>query len=204
MKRPLVAGLCAGESVLPDVKNRQGERSLLGVGGVHTGTTNEDTMHIDRRTMLAGTVAVAAAGAASGTRTVWAFDRNMTGATMTEQTNPLQTVLAYHEAWSNHDMDRAMRYIAENIICDAPAGRIEGAEAYRAFMGPFVKMLKSTKLLAAFGDDATAMIMYDTQTALVESGPGAEWLTIKNGKIVYSRFIFDRLPFEEARRKAQR
>jgi hypothetical protein len=34
-------------------------------------------MHIDRRTMLAGTVAVAAAGAASGTRTVWAFDRNM-------------------------------------------------------------------------------------------------------------------------------
>jgi limonene-1,2-epoxide hydrolase len=161
-------------------------------------------MHIDRRTMLAGTVAVAAAGAASGTRTVWAFDRNMTGATMTEQTNPLQTVLAYHEAWSNHDMDRAMRYIAENIRCDAPAGRIEGAEAYRAFMGPFVKMLKSTKLLAAFGDDATAMIMYDTQTALVESGPGAEWLTIKNGKIVYSRFIFDRLPFEEARRKAQR
>ena len=161
-------------------------------------------MHIDRRTMLAGSVAVAAAGAASGTRTVWAFDRNMTGATMTEQTNPLQTVLAYHEAWSNHDMDRAMRYIAENIICDAPAGRIEGAEAYRAFMGPFVKMLKSTKLLAAFGDDATAMIMYDTQTALVESGPGAEWLTIKNGKIVYSRFIFDRLPFDEARRNAQR
>ena len=101
-------------------------------------------------------------------------------------------------------MDRAMTYIAENIICDAPAGRIEGAEAYRAFMGPFVKMLKSTKLLAAFGDDATAMIMYDTQTALVESGPGAEWLTIKNGKIVYSRFIFDRLPFEEARRKPQR
>ena len=44
-------------------------------------------MHIDRRTMLAGTVAVAVAGAASGTRTVWAFDRNMTGATMTEQTN---------------------------------------------------------------------------------------------------------------------
>jgi hypothetical protein len=97
-----------------------------------------------------------------------------------------------------------MTYIAENIICDAPAGRIESAEAYRAFMGPFVKMLKSTKLLAAFGDDTTAMIMYDTQTALVESGPGAEWLTIKNGKIAYNRFIFDRLPFEEARRKAQR
>src|SRR5437868_3041260 len=83
----------------------------------------------------------------------------------------------------------------------ATAGRIEGAEAYRAFMTPFVGMLKGTKLLAAFGDGTTAMIMYDTQTALVESGPGAELLTIKDGKIVHSRFIFDRLPFEEARRK---
>jgi limonene-1,2-epoxide hydrolase len=153
--------------------------------------------------MPAGAVTLSATGAASVARTVWAFDSNMTGATMTEQTTPLQIVLAYHQAWSNRDMDRAMTYIAEDIICDAPAGRIEGAEAYRAFMGPFVKMLKSTKLLAAFGDDATAMIMYDTQTALVESGPGAEWLTIRNSKIAHSRFIFDRLPFEEARRKAQ-
>jgi hypothetical protein len=123
---------------------------------------------------------------------------------MTERTTPLQTALAYHQAWSNRDMDRAMTYIADDIICDAPAGRIEGAAAYQVFMGPFVTMLKGTKLLAAFGDDATAMIMYDTRTALVESGPGAEWLTIKNGKIVYSRFIFDRLPFEQARQKARR
>jgi len=123
---------------------------------------------------------------------------------MTEQSTPLQIALAYHRAWSNRDMDHAMEYIAEDIICDAPAGRIEGAEAYRAFMAPFVTMLKGTKLLAAFGDDTTAVIMYDTRTALVESAPGAEWVTVRNGKIVYSRFVFDRLPFEEARRKAQR
>ena len=122
---------------------------------------------------------------------------------MTELTTPLQTALAYHRAWSGHDMDKAMEYIAENIACDAPAGRIEGVEAYRAFMTPFVKMLKGTKLLGAFGDDTTAMVMYDTRTMLVESAPGAEWVTVKNGKIVYSRFLFDRLPFEEARRKAQ-
>ena len=123
---------------------------------------------------------------------------------MTEPTTPLQIALAYHRAWSDQDLDRAMEFIAEDIVCDAPAGRIEGAAAYRAFMGPFVKMLKSTKLLAAFGDDATALVMYDTHTALVESAPGAEWVTVRNGKIVYSRFLFDRLPFEQARQKAQR
>ena len=34
-----------------------------------------------------------------------------------------------------------MTYIAEDIVCEAPAGRIEGDEAYRSFMAPFVQML---------------------------------------------------------------
>src|SRR4051812_4810825 len=123
---------------------------------------------------------------------------------MIEQSLPLRTALAYHKAWSSRDVDLAMQYVAEDIVCDAPAGRINGVAAYRAFMAPFVSMLKGAKLLAAFGDDTTAVVVYDTQTALVESAPGAECVTVENGKIVYSRFIFDRLPFEEARRRAQR
>ena len=34
-------------------------------------------------------------------------------------------------AWTNHDLDTAMSYIADDIVCDTPAGRLEGAEAYR-------------------------------------------------------------------------
>jgi hypothetical protein len=93
-----------------------------------------------------------------------------------------------------------MTYIADDIVCDAPAGRIEGAAAYRAFMGPFVQMLISADMIAAFGDDETALVMYDTETVPVESAPGAECVTVKDGKITYSRFLFDRVPFEAARR----
>jgi hypothetical protein len=32
-----------------------------------------------------------------------------------------------------------MSYIADHIVCDTPAGRLEGAEAYRGFQGPFVE-----------------------------------------------------------------
>jgi len=41
--------------------------------------------------------------------------------------------------------------------------------------------------------------MYDTRTVPVESAPGAECVTVKDGKISYSRFIFDRAPFDAAR-----
>lgn len=124
---------------------------------------------------------------------------------MTEKkTSPaLHVALAYHQAWSNRDLDQAMTYIAEDIVCDAPAGRIEGVEAYRAFMAPFVQILTDARMIAAFGDNDTALVMYDTETVPVKSAPGAECVTVKDGKITHSRFLFDRLPFEAAREAAK-
>jgi ketosteroid isomerase-like protein len=112
---------------------------------------------------------------------------------------PLEVARAYYAAWTGKDLDTAMTYIADDIVCDAPAGRIEGAAAYRAFMSGFVEMLRGATLIAAFGDDETAMVMYDTETALVPSAPGAECVSVTGGRITYSRFLFDRLPFHLAR-----
>lgn len=81
-------------------------------------------------------------------------------------------------------------------------GILEGAEAYRSFMGPFVQVLTGATMIVAFGDDDTALVMYDTETVPVKSAPGAECVTVKNGKITYSRFVFDRAPFEAARQAA--
>jgi hypothetical protein len=115
----------------------------------------------------------------------------------------LRTALAYYEAWTSHDIDAAMSYIDDDIVCDAPAGRIVGAAAYREFIEPFAQMLVGATMIAGYGDDETALVMYDTETRLVPSGPGAECVTVKGGRICYSRFIFDRLPFQAARQPAQ-
>ncbi len=122
------------------------------------------------------------------------------GAEVTENISPaLQVALAYFQAWTSKDLDRAMTYIAEDIVCDAPAGRIEGAEEYRAFMGPFTQILVEAHMIAAFGDEETALVMYDTRTLPVENAPAAECITVKDGKITHNRFLFDRAPFQAAR-----
>jgi hypothetical protein len=122
---------------------------------------------------------------------------------MTEDsTAAVQIALAYYRAWTSHDFDRAMTYVAEDIVCHAPAGRLEGAEAFRGFMGPFVEIVTSAHLIAAFGDDKTALLMYDADTVPVHNAPGAEFVTVTDGKISQIRIIFDRLPFDAARRAA--
>jgi hypothetical protein len=37
--------------------------------------------------------------------------------------------------------------------------------------------------------------MYDTHTLPVPSAPAAEYVTVTDGKITSSRFLFDRAPF---------
>ena len=67
---------------------------------------------------------------------------------MMESTSPaLDVALAYHEAWTSHDLDKAMSF---------------------------------------------------TGTTLVKSAPGAECVTVSEGKITYIRFVFDRAPFDAA------
>jgi hypothetical protein len=114
----------------------------------------------------------------------------------------LQVALDYYDAWTNQDLERAMGYISPDIVCEAPPGRLDGADAYRQFMAPFIQILRGARLIAAFGDDRTALLMYDTETVPVKSAPGAECVTVENGKITHSWFVFDRAPFEAARRQA--
>lgn len=122
---------------------------------------------------------------------------------MTEITSAaLQTALAYYRAWTSHDFELAMTYVAEDIVCQAPAGRLDGAQAFREFMGPFAQIATRSELVAAFGDDHVAVLMYDTETVPVHDAPGAECLTVVDGKISHMRIIFDRLPFAAARQSA--
>jgi len=113
----------------------------------------------------------------------------------------LQIALSHHRAWTAKDLETAMSYIADDVVLDAPAGRLTGIRAYREFLRPFAEQfLVRAELVAAFGDDRTALLMYDTETIPAKSAPAAECVTVHDGKIVYNRFIFDRLPFEEFRR----
>jgi len=85
---------------------------------------------------------------------------------MTEhQGKATQVALAYYKAWASKDLEQTMSFIADEIVCDAPAGRIEGARAYRGFLESFFQLLKHAELIASFGEDETAILLYDNDGA---------------------------------------
>jgi len=110
---------------------------------------------------------------------------------------------AYYDAWTTTGFDDAAAYLDDSIVCDAPAGRLQGLAAFRQFMEPFTKIVTRAELISAFGDDRNALLMYDTDTVPVKNAPGAEYHVVQDGKITYIRIVFDRAPFDAARQAAQ-
>jgi len=126
-------------------------------------------------------------------------DRDVTvkGDAMTDPGNPpgLAAALAYHQAWTSHDLDGAMNYVDDGITCDFPGGHIAGADQYRAFLGGFMSQLTSVENVAAFGDDSSAVLFYYPETAIASDAPAAEYFTVAHGKITRSLLVFDRPSF---------
>lgn len=107
----------------------------------------------------------------------------------------LQTALAYHRAWTNGDLDDAMTHVADDIVCRAPDGDITGKDAYRNYLGNFLRILSGLTDVAAFGDEEHALLFYYPHTEVTSTAPAAEHFTIRAGQIVESLLVFDRLSF---------
>ncbi|MDR6989908.1 ketosteroid isomerase-like protein [Paenarthrobacter nitroguajacolicus] len=116
-----------------------------------------------------------------------------------KETTGVGIAVAYHRAWTAGDLDSAAKHLTENVTCHAPSGTFSGRAAVRAFMEPFAASLTHSTLLAAYGNDSEAILMYDTATSAVPSAPGAELYRIQNDRIAEIHIIFDRLPFALAR-----
>jgi len=117
---------------------------------------------------------------------------------MTDTTTPTRIAEEYSRAWMGRDLDAAMRFVADDVVLDAPAGRIEGADAYRRFLNGFLGLMTEATITKVYGDDGGAAVHYVTVTEKVKESRGSDQLTIRDGLIRHAVTIFDRLPFQQA------
>src|SRR5215470_3921269 len=82
----------------------------------------------------------------------------------------VSVVLAYHRAWTSKNVDEALSYVSDDIVCDAPGNTMRGIEQYRPFLANFVPMVTGYDVVAALGDSETAVLVYELHTIPVSSG----------------------------------
>jgi hypothetical protein len=110
---------------------------------------------------------------------------------MNESKKPLDIAIAFTEAWTSHDMDRAARYVGEDVVFDGPMQQSTGAKAYVDGLNGLSKEVKELRMISAFGDEEQALLMYDLITKSYGTLTCAKHLVVRDGKILHDRLTFD-------------
>lgn len=112
---------------------------------------------------------------------------------MTEHTTPVAVARAFTEAWTGGELDAAATYVAEDVVFDGPLGHVDGKNTYLESLRGLTTALAVTgaRVVAAFGDDAQALIMYELLTDRFGALTCAKLLTVRDGKIASDRLTFD-------------
>jgi hypothetical protein len=109
----------------------------------------------------------------------------------------------YARAWLGGDVEKALSFIADDVVCETPNGQIKGLEGYRQFLGPFATALISGELIDVLGDDDHAATVYAVETPFAKDFRGMEYLTVEDGKITHAVSVFDLSPMIKAGASAQ-
>ena len=104
-------------------------------------------------------------------------------------------VQKYHRAWTTGDVDSAMPLVAADVTCRAPGETLSGKAAYHAYIAGFAPMLTGIADVASFADGERVALFYYPHTATTTTAPAAECFTVRDGQIVESILVFDRLSF---------
>ncbi len=108
-------------------------------------------------------------------------------------TTPSAIAVAFTEAWTHGDMDSAATYVADDVVFDGPLGHVDGKAAYIESLNRLSRSMDVTgaQILAAHGDDAQALIMYDLRTNRYGNLTCAKLFTVHDGTIHSDRLTFD-------------
>ena len=112
---------------------------------------------------------------------------------MDEQATAVDIARAFTQAWTSQNMEAAASYIADDVVFDGPLGHVEGVAAYLEGLKGLSRSLgvSGVSVLAAFGDEAQVLIMYDLLTEKAGPLTCAKLLSFDNGKIKTDRLTFD-------------
>ena len=114
---------------------------------------------------------------------------------MSNAHSAVDVVEAYHHAWTSGDVDLALTYVSDSVVCSAPSPEITTKADWRAYLSGFAPMLTGAPELTRMTDGNRVALWYYPQTAMTDTALASELFTVDDGRITDIRLSFDRLSY---------
>jgi ketosteroid isomerase-like protein len=113
----------------------------------------------------------------------------------------VEVAVAFIRAFEAKDREAMTDLLAEDVVFESPRATVTGAAAVAEVMGGFAQAVGGVDVIAAYGDDERAVVMYGMKTGPFGTVRAADTFVVRDGKIVSDRLVFDTYElrrFEEA------
>ena len=101
----------------------------------------------------------------------------------------------YVDAMARKNIDAIISISTDDVVCTSPIGQTTGVDRFRDFQEGFARMIAKLTVLAVYGDDEQAVVVYDVETQPVPHSVVAELIRITDGKLASTQVIYDATPF---------
>ncbi len=113
------------------------------------------------------------------------------------QAGAVDIVVAYQDAWTARDFDRARHLVADDVVFVSSGGqRITGIDDFMTMLSAFAQRIEPRwEKVAAVQDERGVLILYRLFTAGGDPAFCADYFTVGDGKITSDTLAFDPEPF---------
>jgi hypothetical protein len=115
------------------------------------------------------------------------------------ESKPLEIALAFTKAWTSHDLDTAKTLVADEVVFDGPMQQSTGIGPYFEGLSRLSESVQGVEIIAAFGDDEKALVMYGLLTGPFGRLTCAKCFTVVDGKIQKDLLTFDSYKIRSAK-----
>ncbi len=109
---------------------------------------------------------------------------------MARTTAALAVARSYHRAWSNGELEAAGGHLAEDLTIEVPINAYATKQDFLRAVGKTRQMTSTLDLLAEFGNEAEALLLYDLALPFGVLRV-AEHFTVSDGRITRIRQVHD-------------
>ena len=111
---------------------------------------------------------------------------------MTDDVGAALTVArTYHSAWTGEDFEGAGRYLADDLETDVPINTYRSKADWLQAVRGTRQVASSVHMLAEFGNEDEALLLYDMTLDPIGQLRVAEHFTVSAGRIVKIRHVHD-------------
>jgi hypothetical protein len=100
----------------------------------------------------------------------------------------------YIETWATGDRQALGALVTDDVDFAGPMARATGREAFLDTVLPFAGQVERVRILHEAGDPDDAVVLYAMDTREHGTIPAAEHVRLRDGRVAWSRLVFDTWP----------